>query len=217
MTDFSGNYDKEIIYWLLIEYLKDRDNGVLNDLLTNIAPLVNLVAIGFSCNQDCDIDLISVEALEHIYFLLISDKVDEIPMDTYNHLSTFLWIVIKRSFIDSLRRNRLIDTSSLESPLKSNEYTYSRSLSYKNFDLRLYMEDFNSMLFYMVVADIRFEGDEYRACVFIVSCMLGFVNLSPGNVKYRYKMTTKKVSFFTTYINYLVRVNKKYLLENESE
>jgi hypothetical protein len=66
MTDFSGNYDKEIIYWLLIEYLKDRDNGVLNDLLTNIAPLVNLVAIGFSCNQDCDIDLISVEALEHI-------------------------------------------------------------------------------------------------------------------------------------------------------
>jgi hypothetical protein len=69
----------------------------------------------------------------------------------------------------------------------------------------------------MVVADIRFEGDEYRACVFIVSCMLGFVNLSPGNVKYRYKMTAKRVSFFITYVNYLVRVNKKYLLENEIE
>jgi hypothetical protein len=219
MNVFSGNYDKEIIYWLYLDYEETRDTYILNELLKNIAPLVNLVAVGFVNKYDCEIDLISVEALEHLYFLFISDKVNDIPKDNCNHLSTFLWTVINRSFIDSLRRNKLIDNSILEKLLESNEHfcIHSRAASYKDVDIRLYLDNFKNMLFYMVRSDIRFFGIEYEACVFILSCILGFVNLSPGSAKYRYKLHSKRLDFFINYISYLIRINKSYLLKNDIE
>jgi len=214
MNIFSGNYDKELIYGFYLQYLEDKSNETLDCLLRYIAPLINLSAMSFLKKHDCEIDVISNEALEHLYFLFISDKLEDVPRDNPNHLSTFLWRVVNRSFVDSLRRNKLIDQSSIEVLHNNYVFVVSRSITHNDVEIRLYLDNLKNMLFYMVRSDIRFIKLEYEACVFITSCILGLVNLSPRNAQYRYNLSSKKLSFFIDYINYLIRINKLYLLEN---
>jgi hypothetical protein len=168
-TVFDGSFDRQLTFCLYKSYMSSKSQAVLNELLKQIAPLINQVArkkISDKC-LDEDPFVLKGDALSKIFTLLKSGKV---ITDNAIELDSCLRSVTYNSFMDSIKgmKSDLPDSYEIEVRL-----CHSQVETIKRVDQRLTARKLVEYIYRLVIAEIRFSGSEELACRFITACKLG--------------------------------------------
>jgi hypothetical protein len=201
----------------------ESNNGHTEDILTELllqsGNLVNLVLwseIGPSIGK-CNFDFLKAEAIGHLFFIYQSKQV---PVDNEKSFMCYLWTSVKHAMILAIKHK-----------LRSQEFEYwrvceepaqGRLEDFDNAETRLYWSQVRSLVYDVFKSDIRFNGKEKEACVFMASCILGITNMDPMAARFRFRLHKQRTKFLLAYTRYLLRsaallvkrVDNELVLEN---
>lgn len=220
---FDGDWDPDlscILFHSLTNGTKEEDKeGVLHELIHQMAPLVQLVAT-VEINPGLgghNIDVVKLEALEYLYFMLLS-KSSVPPHVSLNSwtFTRYFWTVIKRGMHASIRKNYdqpVFDPilCGLEEPI------YGRVLKHDDIEHRLYLDQFYKTVLKVCAEDIRFKGVERRACIYIGMCIVGLLDFEPMSAKYRFGLNNIRTKFLVSYMEHLVKATVREVRRVDEE
>ena len=220
---FDGAWDPDMacsLFHAFTNGIKKEDReGVLNELLYQMAPLVQLVA-SIEVNPSLgghSIDVVKLEALEYLYFMLISDSF--VPPHVSQNSWTFtryFWTVIRRGLNKSIHSNYdqpVFDPifCGLEEPL------YGRVLKHDDIEHRMYLDQFYKTVLKVCAKDIRFRGIEKKACIYIGMCIVGLLDFQPMSAKYRFGLKNKRTKFLVAYMEHMIKVTVREIRRVDEE
>ena len=66
------------------------------------------------------------------------------------------------------------------------------------------MDQFNKLVLSTASNDVRFDGTEKEACVYIGKSLLGLIDLNPMSARFRFKLSKSRTRFLITYMEHLL-------------
>lgn len=195
---FTGHFDQEIAYDLYVIYRQEQ-SCFPEELVRQLASLVAKVfRIDFAPADRIDQDeasLMQADALEHLY-LSISQGNVQMRQDTSSNFRSYLWVTARNAMLMSMRTMKSSEFDLWEGCA---EPEVGRLITQHDSEQRLYINELRVLTLSAFKADVRFSGDDARACVFIASCFLGLHDLDPMAAKAKYKLTDAKTKFLMQY------------------
>jgi hypothetical protein len=206
---FDGYFDPGITLDLMVHYQnappEEEVEIILRELTNQIGSLINIIfrmeVSGSVSAEEFDGRSAMTDTLEHVYELLVKSR-DKFPTDNERLLTRYLWVTIKRELIWSIGRYY---SQEFEFWKVCSEPPSSKMTSYKNAEDNLYMFQLRRAIYRLFKADVRFNGKEKDACLFMASCMLGFRNFDPSSARLRYTLQRNKAAFLLQYTRYLLQ------------
>jgi len=207
---FESTYDPEISCCLLAAYKNGatppEKEELLTGLIDQLAPLVRVVT-ATEMNPtigEHTLDVIKLEALEYVFFFL-SDEY--IPPHVYQDSTVFtryFWTVIKRGVLASYSRtypHLVYDFLNMghETPQAGRLKTHNDT------ETAIYMNQFYKVVLRVAVRDIRFDGKEKKACIYIGRCLLGLLSYHPLSARFRFKIPKERTMFLVQYMEHLLK------------
>jgi hypothetical protein len=218
-VDKSKRYDADEACYLYEVYVSVRgtpgDDEILSRLIDSLSALVNTVCSTEISRSVCDynFDVMRLEALEAL-FLIIKEGVREIPFDTPNRFTRFLWSTIKHEIYRSATVNSdsvVIDFSQVCGSSLTAPAIYGTTLSYHDVDNKFRLYEFNRDVLQYAVDKIRFLHKEKEACVAILKLMTKSKVVDPAVVAMHYNISRDVTCFLVKYCRFLLR-RSRYLL-----
>jgi len=208
---FDETYDPDLsclLFHALTNGTKEKDKPeVLNELVHQMAPLVKLVA-SVELNPNLgghSTDVIKLEALEYLYFMLISDAYVPPHISQNSWIFTrYFWTIIKRGLQSGYRKN-------YDQPVFDcieygrEEPIYGRVPTHSDTETRIYLTQFYRTVLQTCIDDIRFTGVEKKACIYIGMCLIGLINFHPHSARFRYGLKYARARFLTDYMEHLIK------------
>jgi len=196
---FTGYFDEEIAYDLFGLYCRGELNPFPDELIRQLAALVAKVfRIDFAPTDRIDLyeaSLMQSDALEHLY-LVVSQGDIQMRRDTSGNFRSYLWATARNAMLMSMRTMKCSEFDLWEGCA---EPETGRLITQHDSEQKLYFNELRVLTLSAFKADVRFSGNDARACVFIASCFLGFCDLDPMAAKARYKLTDAKTKFLMQY------------------
>lgn len=179
---------------------------LLQELLLQLAPLVNVIAIA-EMNPalgEANIEVIKMEALEYVFFTLTQEYVPVHISCDHRTFTGYFWTMIKRGMIKSFHRT--CDAQVFDySQICSEHPPAGRVPRHEDAEIRLYIDQFHKLVLETAINDIRFEGKEKKACIFIGKCLLGLLDLHPLSARFRYNLPKQRALFLVQYMEHLLK------------
>ena len=193
-------FDRDLSLDLYKMYLSTNREDVLEELLLQIIPLINIVCkldIDYTVGE-CNLPMLKTEAIEHIFFKLREAR---FPVDNPRTFMNYLWVMIRNAMVQAIRDNLS------SKPFQSWVYVppTGRIEDFDDAEARLYASQLRYHMFNIFKADIRFVGNERDACIFMAECMLGFRKLDPMTARFRFRLSRPRVNFLYQYVRYLLK------------
>jgi hypothetical protein len=205
---FDAIYDSHLACSLFAAWKQDTSDkeAVFQELLLQLAPLVTIVsrsvinpAVG-----DANIEVLKMEAWEYVFFTLTQEYVPSHIAGDHRTFTGYFWTMIKIALIKSFHRTcdpQVFDFSLVceESP------PAGRVTRHEDTEILLYLDQFNNLVLSTATHDIRFQGKEKEACVFIGKCLLGLIDLHPLSARFRYSINKSRATFLVQYMQHLLK------------
>lgn len=211
MEVFEGSYDPCFSSCLLYAYkngaTKEQKKELLSQLVYQLAPLVSKVAsieLNFNIGQK-SLDVLKLEALEYLFFVLTEEYIPSHVVDDENTFTRYFWTIIKRGLQSSYNKNyvpAVFDFANIghEEPYKG------RVRTHEDVEIQIYLNQFYKSVLRIAVRDIRFEGKEKKACIYIGRCLLGLLKYHPLSARFKYKINKERALFLVQYMEHLLKV-----------
>lgn len=151
-------------------------------------------------------DLIELNALEEVFLLA---KKEKLPDTHPNIFSVYVFHVVNRSFLNSIRELKVEDFSS-EVP---DDFLVSRKpyRTHKDIESSIYVRQLRELVLNLVELDNRFTGPEKDASIFIAKRLLKIRKGNPRVCKTIYGLNDNTVDFLIDYTKHLIKVSTSYL------
>jgi hypothetical protein len=184
---------------------KCEKRAMLQELLLQLAPLVDIVAASeLNPNLgDGTIDVLKSEALEHVFFTLAQEYIPSRIAENPRTFTGYFWTMIRIGLIRSLHRT--CDPQVFDFYLVCSDPPCGRLCKHEDVETRVHIRQFYDLVLHTAINDIRFEGKERRACIYIGKCLVGVFDLHPLSARFRYKLPKSKVVFLIQYMEHLLR------------
>lgn len=200
-------YDPDLACALADAYFNGA-HDVLNELLNQLVPLIDRVAfveqIGFSIGE-ANLEVLKADALEWVFVQF--NNAELIPTHDPWVFSRYLWTMIKNAMLKSLEEDSpdVFEYAQLVGAPEDG-CIYGRVLQHSDVDNHVAATQLREAALRILSADIRFDGRERKACMFMATCMLGMVDASPGYAKFRYRISPSRFVFLESYTVHLLQV-----------
>jgi hypothetical protein len=194
-------FDADLAIELYNSYLVTLDEDTMEELILQIGTLVDVVCsldIGPSVGQ-CNHSTLKSDAIQLVYFKLIEGKISTRNSRAFMN---YLWVLIRNSMIKSIRE---LNPQRFDSWVSNNDPTAGAVDSHLGAEARMYAHQLRAHAFNVFKADIRFSGNERKACIFIAECLLGLRKLDTKAARFRFKITEGRTTFLTNYVKYLIK------------
>lgn len=178
---------------------------LLSELLMQLAPLATIVAID-TCNPnigDENIYILKSEALEYVFFVLKQEYIPEYITRNTGTFTGYFWTTIKRGIIKSYHAS--YEDSVFDYAEAGTTPPTARLDRHEDADIRLYMNKFYRLVLSAAINDIRFVGNERKACVFMCKCILGLLEFHPLSARVRYKIPKSRAMFLLQYTEHVIK------------
>lgn len=210
MSDwFDKHYDEDLAFALYSLY-EAGDDSVLNDLLTELCPLVRkCFRVDASKSEQGDQGFLEAEALNAVYELL---KLKDIPVSHERVFTKYVSTVVLRTFRDTrvyLRTQTFDYWKVARSPYGSS------FASAHEVEADIYRTQITKLLRESVKSKLRFIGVDRDACSYILDCELGYKNLYAETAKRKYGLTSLRCKYLIKYVTVLLRAALWEFGENE--
>jgi len=209
MNSVSYSYDPYLAFSLCSAYRESKDKEVLEILLKQLVPLIDMVLKSEvrSLVHSEDSEMLKCDALVKVYEVI---SAFDIPSESPSGFTSFLYTVIHRSFIDSLRRSKskVFDIGSI-----SLVPTSGRLRSHKDVEDSIYINQFILLVQSLLEQDIRYTGKERSACVYMSQCMLGINHNDPMSAQHIFRLSKHRCKYLAQYIQILLRSISCWLRE----
>ena len=196
---FDAYYDGFLARSLCESYKESKDPTTLNALLAQTAPLIGMVARVRIGSVTCDYDTARTEAFERLFFCFTQQNV---PTRSVRVFTTFLYIIIYRAMIDSIRRS---SPQVFDCWKKCSEPLYGKVSSHYDMDMVIHYRELRDLIRKLSDDEIRYSGREREACKYIISCLLGYVKLDPLSVKFKFRLSESRSKQLVQYCDILVK------------
>lgn len=203
MFPFDGTYDPEMACIVCCMYTDTRDRDLLQETLFQLAPLISLVAkrnISPSMGAG-NTDILKADALEKVYFVL--EERFDVPVDNHKSFTHYFWSVIYNSMIDSIKNTT--NAQVFDYYTVASEPLLGTLCTHELLEMKMYAEQIEGLLLHAVTGEIRFTGNERKACIHIAKCMLKHSKLSPASARFKFKITKAKTQYLIQYVEILMR------------
>lgn len=214
MNLFDVQYDSYLCYALYVEYCYSGCKKTVEELCRQICGLIGLVARCYYIESTvCESDayVIKSEALEHIYSVFYYHLA---PLENEKVFRVFMWRTAYNAIVDSVRK-------SIRPPIDyyvvcSEPFTGQLD-SHDDAEIRIYVEQVRRVVLEVVRSQIRFDGAEKKACIFIAKSLLGFIKISPSAATGMFRLKKNKLKFLEQYVQILIRRATMMVREIEAD
>jgi hypothetical protein len=200
-SQFDGYYESEAAFAAYQEYLKTDNQALLNKILKLLSPLVGIVyKISIRNCVEFDPEVIQCDALQKVYFALLGKG---LPLESTKKFTSFLHTVIYRSMIDSMRMCKQQTFDYYRAGFNPLSEMYIDGM--KDTENKIALTQLRAQIKDLASKDIRFNGNERNACLYMIGCMLGYVNADPSSAQFRYRLTKVGTQKLLQHANILMK------------
>lgn len=192
---FTGHFDEEITYDLYVLYCQGQ--AFPDELARQLASLVARVFhTDFTPAHRIDADdaaAMQSDALEQLYTAVRDRKSQACDSAGFQ---SYLWVIARNSMLYTMRTLRSSEFDLWEGCA---EPDVGRIPLQSDSEQQIYLKELCTLALSAFKLDVRFQGREAKACVFIAACFLGLNEFDPMAAQARYRLTIEKTRFLIHY------------------